>query len=123
MTSRKYLHRFSLRTGSHVWNMKRIDFMNVYLQRWTLGCEKFHPLPAWLLLSKTGPHFRPSLYFASWTSAARHALSVSERFTLYSLVRSTTVRPSFGCVDVEHCCPEPEGDEGHLHCFSIHGVP
>ena len=28
---------------------------------WTLGCEIFLPGLAWLLLSKTGPHFSPSL--------------------------------------------------------------
>ena len=28
---------------------------------WTLGCEKFLPGLAWLLLSKTGPLFSPSL--------------------------------------------------------------
>ena len=41
------------------------------IQRWpirrALGCEKFLPDPAWLLLSKTGPSFSPSLYnFASF---------------------------------------------------------
>ena len=29
--------------------------------RWALGCEKFLPSPAWLLLSKTGPLFSASL--------------------------------------------------------------
>ena len=28
---------------------------------WTLGCEKILPGAAWLLLSKTGPPFSPSL--------------------------------------------------------------
>ena len=32
---------------------------------WTLGCEKFLPGLAWLLLSKTGPLFSPSLYVKS----------------------------------------------------------
>ena len=31
-------------------------------KRWALGCKKFLPGPAWLLLSKTGPPFGPSLY-------------------------------------------------------------
>ena len=28
-----------------------------WTKRWALGCEKFLPGPAWLLLSKTGPPF------------------------------------------------------------------
>ena len=39
--------------------------LNHTVQRWakrrTLGCEKCLPSPAWLLLSKTGPSFCPSL--------------------------------------------------------------
>ena len=31
-------------------------------KRWALGCVKFLAGPAWLLLSKTGPPFSPSLY-------------------------------------------------------------
>ena len=36
---------------------------------WTLGCEKFLPGLAWLLLSKTGSLFSPSLYkdFFQWS--------------------------------------------------------
>ena len=31
-------------------------------KKWSLGCENILPGPAWLLLSKTGPLFGPSLY-------------------------------------------------------------
>ena len=37
--------------------------------RWVLGCEKFLPGPAWLLLSKTGSPFSASLYTACLTSS------------------------------------------------------
>ena len=33
-----------------------------FTKRWALGCVKFIPDPAWLLLSKTGPPFSASLY-------------------------------------------------------------
>ena len=32
-----------------------------FTKRWALGCEKFVPCPAWLLLSETGPPFSASL--------------------------------------------------------------
>ena len=32
------------------------------LKKWSLGCVNFLPSSAWLLLSKTGPLFSPSLY-------------------------------------------------------------
>ena len=33
-----------------------------WAKKWSLGCKKFLPGLAWLLLSKTGPLFSPSLY-------------------------------------------------------------
>ena len=39
-----------------------IKSLQRWTKRWTLGCEKFLPGPAGLLLSKTGPPFSPSLY-------------------------------------------------------------
>ena len=36
-----------------------------FTKRWALGCEKFLPCPAWLMLSETGPPFSPSLYIKS----------------------------------------------------------
>ena len=69
-------------------------------QRWAkrraLGCEKFLPGPAWLLLSNTGPPFSPSQYVgpASCDGANFHrlwrsvtpegAISFCPRATLYS---------------------------------------
>ena len=38
VTSRKYLHRFSFRTGSHVWNMKRIHLRTVLVLSMLGGC-------------------------------------------------------------------------------------
>ena len=32
-----------------------------WAKKWSLGCGNFLPGPAWLLLSKTGPLFSPSL--------------------------------------------------------------
>ena len=43
--------------------------ITTYTQRWTivwaLGCEKFLPGPAWLLLSETGPPLSASMYIFS----------------------------------------------------------
>ena len=44
---------------------QRLPLLRLTIQKWakkrTLGCEKFQPGPAWLLLSKTSPPFSPSL--------------------------------------------------------------
>ena len=38
------------------------DDVQSFTKRWALGCVKFLPGPAWLVLSKTGPPFSASLY-------------------------------------------------------------
>ena len=37
-------------------------YVRSWAKKWSLGCGNFLPGPAWLLLSKTGPRFGPSLY-------------------------------------------------------------
>ena len=47
----------------HVRDLLQIqDSIQGFTKRWALGCEKFLPGPAWLLLSKTGPPFSASMY-------------------------------------------------------------
>ena len=49
--------------GQHVLKIRlRYHYTELHLMWFlTLGCEKFLPVRASLLLSKTGPHFRASL--------------------------------------------------------------
>ena len=50
--------------GRIFWIHDRRSTVQGFTKRWALGCEKFVPSPAWLLLNKTGPPFSESLYIA-----------------------------------------------------------
>ena len=50
------------RTLKHLQARTAYRSVQSFTNRWALGCEKFMPGRAWLLISKTGPPFRASLY-------------------------------------------------------------
>ena len=59
---------------------------------WALGCEKFLPDPAWLLLSKSGPPFSLSLY-VQWICFAKQEPDKRQRKAEISRNLGITFQP------------------------------
>ena len=77
-SSRHCVHIYSC------YGMLKKPHIQRWTKRWALGCEKFLPGPAWLLLSRPCPPFSPSLYIVLNKYQFGH-----DDYTLFSLFVSS----------------------------------